>query len=45
MTPQQFVEMVARLETEEEMGDMSGDDAVSTLSGLIEMAREIGLGE
>lgn len=37
-----FVAEIARLTTDAEMdGDMSGDDAVSTLSALIEEAREI----
>lgn len=37
-----FAELVARMTTDEEMdGDMSGDDAVSTLSELIETARTL----
>lgn len=39
---QDFVAQVARMTTDAEMdGDMSGDDAVTTLSGLIEHARQI----
>lgn len=41
-TAHDFVAQVARMTTDAEMdGDMSGDDAVTTLSGLIEEAREI----
>jgi hypothetical protein len=37
-----FADFVARMTTDSEMdGDMSGDDAVSTLSGIIETAREV----
>jgi len=38
----EFAELVARMTTDQEMdGDMSGDDAVSTLSELIETARAV----
>lgn len=38
-----FVRQIARMTTEEEHGDegMSGDDAVETLTSLIEEAREL----
>lgn len=42
MTAIEFIKMVADLQTNDEMGgDMSGDDAVSELSGLIETARAL----
>lgn len=37
-----FVAQIASMTTDEEMeGEMSGDDAVSALSGLIEQARDL----
>lgn len=49
MTPQQFVEMVARMETEEEMeardgGPMESDDTYDTVHSLIRHARGIETG-
>lgn len=47
MNARDFIEQIARLETEDEINErtdgdgMSGDDAVETLSSLIRQARKV----